>query len=30
MSGVEIVVLAFLASCFTALQFVWLVARVQV
>jgi hypothetical protein len=30
MTGFEIVALAFLASCFTAVQFAWLVAREQV
>jgi hypothetical protein len=30
MTGFEVLAFAFLASCFTALQFAWLVGRVQV
>ncbi|MGC1894164.1 MAG: hypothetical protein WA763_10810 [Pseudolabrys sp.] len=30
MTGFEIVAVAFLASCFTVVQFAWLVARAQV
>ena len=30
MNGFEIVAVAFLASCFTVVQFAWLVARAQV